>query len=66
VRVSHDQIVVEGAGKEDGFLRHHPEGCPEFVGGQVADILAVQFDLPFLRFRGRTKLTISFYRNNIP
>lgn len=48
VRVGHDQIVVEGAGKEHGFLGDDAEGVSEFIGGEVADVLAIEIDLPFV------------------
>lgn len=49
MRMRHDQIVVERAGEEDGFLRHHPEGGSQFIGRQMPDVLPVQVDLPLDR-----------------
>ena len=49
MRMRHDQIVVERAGEEHGFLRHHAEGGSQFIGRQMPDVLAVEIDLPFVR-----------------
>ncbi len=46
--VGHDEVVVKGSGEENGFLRHDPEDAPQLVGGQVADVLAIQIDMAFL------------------
>ena len=46
VRVGHDEVVVDGAGEEHGLLRHDAEGLAQFVGGQMADVAAVEEDLP--------------------
>lgn len=48
MRVGHDQVVVERTGEEHGFLGHDAEGIPEFVGGEMADVLAVKIDLAFV------------------
>ena len=48
MRMGHDQVVIEGAGEEHGFLRDDAEGGAQFVGGQVADVFAVQIDLAFV------------------
>ena len=44
VRVGHHEVVVEGAGEEDGFLRHDAEVVAQFVGREVADVVAVDLD----------------------
>jgi hypothetical protein len=49
MRVCHEQIVVERAGKQHGFLRHHSESRSQFVGGEMTDVLAVERDLTFHR-----------------
>ena len=46
VRVGDDEVVVDGAREQDGFLRHHAEVMAQFVGAQVADVVAVDLDLP--------------------
>ncbi len=40
--------IVEGAGEEYGFLGDDAEGGAQLVGGQVADVFAVQVDLAFV------------------
>ena len=44
MRVGDDQVVVERAGEEHGFLRHDAEVMAQFVGGQIADVVTVDFD----------------------
>lgn len=46
MRIGQDEIVVDGAGKEHGFLRHDAEEYAQFIGRHVADILAVDADAP--------------------
>ena len=48
MRMRHDQVVVEGASEEHGFLRHDTKGLPQFVGGEVPDVLAIEVDLAFV------------------
>ena len=48
VRMRHHQILVERAREEHRLLRHHPKYASQFVGGEIADVLAVEVDLAFL------------------
>jgi hypothetical protein len=49
VGIGHQQVVVDRAGKQHGFLRHDAEVAAQFVGGKMADIGAVDLDLPVRR-----------------
>ena len=46
VGMRHDQVVVEGAREQYGFLRDDAVGLAQFVGGEVADVAAIELDLP--------------------
>jgi len=41
-----DEVVVEGAGEQHGFLRNDAEVVAQFVAGQVSDVAAVDLMLP--------------------
>src|SRR5688572_15007711 len=49
VWVRGEQVLVDGAREEIGFLRHDAEVLAKLVGAELAGVLAVQEDLPFHR-----------------
>jgi hypothetical protein len=57
MRVGHDQVVIYGAGEQQRLLRHYAEPGTQLVGGKVANIAAIDGDLPFA---GRIKAQHEF------
>ena len=46
VRVGDDEVIVDGAGEQHGLLRHHAEVVAQLIGGEMADVTAIERDLP--------------------
>ena len=49
VRARHAEVVVDGAGEEDGLLRHDAEGLAQLVRREVAQVAAVELDAAVAR-----------------
>lgn len=47
--VGENEVVVDGAREQGGFLRHHAEVGTQFVGSEVADVASVKLDAALLR-----------------
>ena len=47
VRITEYDVVVDRTGEQDAVLRHHAEAAAQFVGAEMADVVAVELDAAF-------------------